>query len=279
MKTSLEYPSLTYLKDLATIAGNITRTNFSLGMAREWKSDETPVTAADTQINSMVIESIDRSYPLVQVIGEEGSKIVADARYTVLCDPVDGTIPFSLGLPISTFCISVFEGRKPIMGLIYDPFQDRMWFAEKGQGAWLQTTGLRAQKVGRIKVSERSTVNRSNICMIWWKEAPYHLHDVCGLLMNAGGHWINPASLAICGGLIASGTMEGSIFPNDKAWETGAMQVIVEEAGGKVTDIYGNEMVYGPNWEIKGHIVSNGLIHDQLVEMVADCQYSLPYRK
>ena len=90
--------------------------------------------------------------------------------------------------------------------------------------------------------------------------------------MDAGAKWMNFASVAVFGGLIASGQIEASIFPGQKAWETGAMQVIVEEAGGKVTDIYGKPMRYGPNGEIEGHIVSNGWIHDELVEIVRECQ-------
>jgi histidinol-phosphatase len=276
-------------------AGEITRKNFALGMKREWKSDETPLTVTDTEINNLVAAWLKEKYPEVSFIGEEGSNIVDGAKYSVFCDPVDGTIPFSLGLPISTFCISVFEDGKPIIGVIYDPFQNRMWSAEKGMGSWLDIecrmsywdhpepelidwsedqhfNGVDSKDRMEISVSPHSTVNRSNICMIWWKGSPYHLHDACKLLMDAGGHWINPASLAIFGGLIASGTIDGSIFPGKHAWETGAMQVIVEEAGGKVTDIHGNPMVYGPKGEIEGHIVSNGLIHDQLVELVAQCQ-------
>ncbi len=281
MQTALRHPDTKYLIELAIPTGLIMRRNFALNMKREWKSDETPITVTDTAINNYVLESMERDFPDVRVIGEEGSNTIDEAEYTVFCDPVDGTIPFSLGIPISTFCISVFEKGKPIIGLIYDPFQDRMWFAEKDRGAWLRTDVIvpdltagpfRTPQVDAVYVSNHPTVNHSNISMIWWKGSPYHLHDVCAGLMEAGGHWTNLASLAIFGGLIASGTIDGSIFPGKNAWETGAMQVIVEEAGGKVTDIYGNEMKYGPRGQIQGHIISNGLIHDQLVELVANCQ-------
>jgi len=66
--------------------------------------------------------------------------------------------------------------------------------------------------------------------------------------------------------------LDATIFPGQDGWETAAMQVIIEEAGGKVTDIYGNKMVYGPKSEISGHIASNGLIHDKLVALVQSCQ-------
>lgn len=274
------YPTVEYLVNLALKAGSIIRANFALGMKRQWKEDETPLTATDVAVNDLVLTSLGEDYPHVGVISEEGSRAIEGAEYVVLCDPVDGTIPFSLGLPVSTFCISVLRAGEPIIGVVYDPFQDRLWFAEKGKGATLRTTYVDGRdsagfpryvtRLEPVMTSACATVNRSNVCMIWWKESAYNLHDVAKELMAAGGHWINPASVAIFGGLIASGTFEASIFPGTKPWETAAMQVLIEEAGGTVTDIHGRKIDYSVG-AIEGHIASNGLIHDQLVDMVARC--------
>jgi len=240
------------------------RKNFGLGMRREWKYDETPLTATDTAVNELVLESLRRDFPQVHVIGEEGNHEVHGAEYTVFCDPMDGTIPFCLGVPVSSFCISVVRGNVPLVGVIYDPFARRLWQAARGQGSFLNDES--------VSVSRHQSVFRSNICMVWWKDSPYNLHAACQKLMDAGAKWINPASIAYFGGLVASGEFEATIFPGRKAWETAAMHIIVEEAGGKVTDIHGNEMRYGANGEIEGHIVSNGVIHEELVAIVRDCQ-------
>lgn len=277
MNTDNKYPSLEFLKQIARASGAVMIQNFGLGMKFDWKEDETPVTVTDKDINLLVVERLGQHFPEVRVIGEEGSNTIADAEYTVFCDPVDGTIPYRLGIPVSTFCISLFRNGKPIMGIIYDPFSRRLWSAEKGKGAWVTYYGQSEQghtleQNHPISVSKQTTLDRSNLSMIWWKGSPYSLDEVHKIVMERGGHWINLASVAIFGGLIASGTVEGSIFPGKNAWETGAMQVIVEEAGGKVTDIYGNEMSYGPRGEIQGHIVSNGLIHQELVDAVEHCR-------
>jgi len=284
-----DYPDAQYLAVLASTCGAIMLENFQLGMKKEWKSDETPLTASDEAINKLVIDQISLSYPKVRIIGEEGSHDVPGAEYTVLCDPVDGTIPFCLGIPVSAFCISVVKGNQPLAAVIYDPFQKRMWVAEKGNGCRLYTgdfecsTGkyypvsgesytvlngaiMSAQKT--VSVSKHPAVHRSNICMVWWRDSGYELHDVCKLIMDAGAKWMNPCSIAYFGGLVASGEMEATIFPGTCGWETAAMQLIVEEAGGKVTDIYGRPMKYGPKGQIEGHIISNGLVHDQLVAIV-----------
>ncbi|MBU6232480.1 inositol monophosphatase [Patescibacteria group bacterium] len=284
-----DYPDAQYLAILALVCGDIMLKNFQLGMKKKWKSDETPLTASDVAINKLVIDRISESYPKVRIIGEEGSHEVPDAEYTVLCDPVDGTIPFSLGIPVSAFCISVIKGNQPLSAVIYDPFQKRMWVAEKGKGCrlyaghecsvceespdpsyapsneWFPCLGGYGEPV---TVSKHQTVHRSNICMVWWKNSGYELHDVCKELMDAGAKWMNPCSIAYFGGLVASGELEATIFPGNCGWETAAMQLIVEEAGGKVTDIFGMPMKYGPKGQISGHIISNGLVHDELVAMV-----------
>ncbi len=258
------YPDTSYLRQIAVYAGGVMRDNFQLGMKRENKADNTPLTETDTAINRYVCQKMERDFPHVRVIGEEESLDVPDAEYTLLCDPVDGTIPFCRGTPISSFVISVIKGNEPLAAVIYDPFMDRMWHSTKGQGTFMNNQ--------RAHVSTHDTVHRSNICMVWWNKAPFNLHAVAAKLMGASAIVGNPLSIAYFGGLLASGEQDATIFPGTKGWETAAMQLIAEEAGGKVTDIHGNPMVYGPNGEIEGHIISNGLIHDDLVEIVSSCQ-------
>ncbi len=241
---------------------------FQLGMAREFKEDDTPLTQADTAINQLVIDSLRRDFPHICVIGEEGCGDIREAEYTIYCDPVDGTIPFSLGMPISAFCISVVWNGCAISGLIHDPFQKRTWHAETGRGAFIR----RSYGDTAVKVSQRSSLKSSNVCLLWWRNAPYNLHTFSQKLMDVGGKWMNPLSIAYFGGLVASGEFDATVFPGQKPWETSAMQVIVEEAGGTATDIHGFPLRYKGEDVVEGHIISNGLIHSDLVELIADCQ-------
>ena len=235
-------------------------------MAKEWKKDETPLTATDTEINDLVLFSFRRDFPHVHVISEEGNRNVDGSEYTVYCDPVDGTIPFCMGIPVSAFCISVVKDHLPLAAVIYDPFNDRMWHATRGQGTFLGEN--------RVHVSQHPEVKRSNICMVWWKGSNHNLHSVCEKLMDAGAKWMNPASIAYFGGLVASGEMEATLFPGPWAWETAAMHLIVEEAGGKATDLFGNPLRYGTDGKMQscGHIISNGAVHDELIKLVAEAQ-------
>ncbi len=260
-----EYPDYICLRRLALKAGKIIVRNFGDG-SRSAKEDGTPITLTDKIINQLVVEAISCDFPDVEVKGEEGCNNVDGAKYRVIFDPLDGTFPFLFGLPISSFCISVIETERgiPLVAVIYDPFCKRMWHAVRGEGAFLNGKPIR--------VSQRNCINGSVIGMIWWKNSPYHLNRVCDKLTGVGATCFNPLSIAILGGLIASGKMEATIFPGRNVWETPAMQLIVEEAGGKTTDIHGKEIRYGPDNTIQGHIVSNGLIHNELVAIVASCQ-------
>lgn len=269
MQTSPHYPNVVYLVQLAERAAGIMRSNFKCGMSRPCKDDGTPLTETDTAINTLVLESIAKDYPHVAVLGEEGDQHVDNAEYRIVCDPVDGTIPFSRGLPISTFCISVLRGDEPLVAVIYDPFMRRYWHSTKGAGAWMNdgTTGI-----WPIKVSTHAELHRSNISLIWWAKADYNLSRVAVQLMSEGALWGNYLSVALFGGLVGSGEYDASIFPGRRSLETPAMQLIVEEAGGRATDIHGNPLRYGPKGETDGHIISNGLIHDHLVEIVHLCR-------
>ncbi|MDB5259471.1 MAG: hisN [Candidatus Taylorbacteria bacterium] len=261
-------PDIEFLTIIASKAGVIMKEKFKLGMDRVLKKDRTPLTLADTTINKMAIEMLQKEYSGLSIVGEEGSAIVRGAEYRILFDPVDGTIPFCRGIPVSTFCIAAFDDDGPFQAVIHDPFMDRTWSAERGQGAWMS-------KVFKpLRTSKQTAIADANVSMIWWKDSPYHLNEVCGELMKKGMTFINLVSVGYMGGLMACGEIDGSIFPGKKGWETGAMQLMVEESGGKTSDMFGNPLTYeGDEGHIKGHIMAaTPELHASLVKVVARCQ-------
>lgn len=253
---------LDFLTFLATQAGKTIVKGFSRNSKAksEWKEDETPVTDADITVNEMVLKAFKDHYPSVSVIAEEGSHIVEGSDWLVYCDPIDGTFPYATGMSISTFIISTLYKGVPMMAVIYDPFNDRMYTAEKGKGAFLNNEPL--------KVSEQAVLDsKAHIHLIWWKRS-LDFTPLCRKLVEKGATWMNFCTIGIVGGLIATGQFEASIFPGTKLWETAAMALIVEEAGGKCTDLQGNPINYLDNGNMKGHVISNGLIHDELLRLI-----------
>src|SRR5262249_33077928 len=123
--------------DLAHQADAIAKRYFHTAFEVTRKADNSPVTIADTSINDLVIDSVRAAYPDHRVIGEEASLPKDGAEYSWICDPIDGTIPFSTGVPTFAFSLALVRDGIPILGVISAPIQDQLFVAEVDQGATL----------------------------------------------------------------------------------------------------------------------------------------------
>lgn len=248
---------LEFAKSLALEAGEVMLRYF-LHTDPEWKADQTPLTIADTTINRMVIEKIAEIYPDHSVLGEEESAMRDEARYTWVCDPVDGTMPYSHGLPISTFSLALCDNGVPIVGVVYDPFMDRLFSAATGEGAYCNNERIHVnQNPLKNALIDVEALDKSFIDM------DYSVRDV---LNDKEAKTTQLWSAIVAGALVASGKYSAILFFITKPEDGAALRVIVEEAGGKVTDLFGNDQRY--DQPTKGFIASNGLIHDELVSIV-----------
>jgi len=255
---------LEFAKGLAKEAGTIQLRYFrSDDIATQWKNDQTPLTIADTTINSMVIRRVKETYPEHGVLGEEES-FGRDRKMLWVCDPVDGTMPFSIGVPVSTCSLALGEDGVPIVGIVFDPFQDRLWEA---------TTGSKTLMNGKIVHVNTGGIRNAYIGDDVWaasnlpNEFLYQLPGVRDDLLDRGAKPITYSAAIISCALISSGQFTGEIFAVKKPEDIAAIKLIVENAGGKVTDLDGNNQRYD-GW-INGAIVSNGVIHDELIDVVA----------
>jgi fructose-1,6-bisphosphatase/inositol monophosphatase family enzyme len=244
--------------DLAGKAGEIMRTNFALGMKREWKKDSSPLTETDKAINNLVINSIKTNYPDHSIIAEEGSHILKNSEYDWVCDPVDGTFPFSHGYPCFVFSLALTKNGEGILGVLYDPIMDRLFYAQYNEPTTLNNK--------TIRVSKQTNIKDSVIDCVSWFGARYDLFAFQRLNASFGGHNSSLMSVCYSASLVTCGEFIATIYPDKNPWDGAAVKMIVNNAGGKVTDLFGNEQRY--DQEIKGFIASNGLVHDQIVELV-----------
>lgn len=238
---------------LARKAGEIMRANFSLGMKKEWKDDNSPLTATDIAINKLVIDSVTKTFPNHGILGEEGSKN-QNREYLWVCDPVDGTIAFSHGYPLFVFSLALVVAGQSILGVIYDPVLDRMVYAEKGKGALLNNNKIQVSKTKNL--SKNLLINN---------ETELKLIPATKALIKKRCIVTCFCSVSYGSLLVATGEFIANFYEWDKPWDAAAAKIIVEEAGGKVTDLDGKEQLY--NQPINGFIASNGFIHDQLVKI------------
>jgi myo-inositol-1(or 4)-monophosphatase len=252
---------VTPYKDFATAlslkAGGIIKENFLKGVEREWKSDDTPVTVVDKEINTLVLDTIHKAYPGHAILAEEESSLT-DSEYVWVCDPIDGTVPFSHGFPVSTFTLSLVHNGEVILGTIYDPYLDRLMIAEKGKGTYLNGK--------QVHVSEVNQLKNTVVSIGAWATAPYDLTYLYEKLLKEDVFATSIHSTVYCGMLVAMGEFAGVYFAGKTAWDATAVKIAVEEAGGKVTDLKGKDQRY--DREINGFIASNGHLHEEMLDQL-----------
>jgi myo-inositol-1(or 4)-monophosphatase len=241
---------------LARRAGDLMRANFSLGTKKTWKEDHSPLTVTDTAINDMVIEAVRDAYPGHAVIGEEeswGDGRLAD--WTWVCDPIDGTIPFSHGYPTFAFSLGLAHHGEAVLGVVYDPMLDRLVVARKGHGATLNGEP--------VKVDGLATLQHSVVAL----ELPAHFKDIRSQLRDLGCFGTSMHSFVYEGMLLGIGEFAGAIYAHDKPWDVCALDVIIKEAGGVATNVRGEANAY--NGLVNGFVAAaNETIHQQLLELI-----------
>lgn len=245
---------VTYLEFATTLAreaGTVIKDNFAIGMQKEWKSDDTPVTITDHAINKTVINAVKKTYPNMSLLGEEDSFMVEGAEYTWVCDPVDGTIPFSHGVPTCMFSLALVKDGVPLLGVLYEPFLGRMFTAEKGKGAFLNNKPI---NVSKVKSFNRSIVSAT-------EPGAYKA------FAEAGSRVMSLLSYCYVSSLVASGELSTAVaWTWAGPWDVAAVKVIVEEAGGRVTDLDGNEQRYDK--PINGAVATNGILHSGALKII-----------
>jgi len=252
---------LEFAKSLADEAGDIMRKYFNQSDISHYKGDNTIVTVADEEINKMVIERVREAYPEHGVFGEEGSEGV-EREYLWLCDPIDGTGMFARGVPVAVFSLALVVDGDPVMGVVYDPFCDKLYSAAKGQGAFCNGRPIH---VNDVKLGDKREIINTDV---WWVDG---LIDdplpIVNRLYEVSNWPASIGSVARAATLVADGGFAAAVFAwgDGKSMDVAAAKVIVEEAKGKATDIFGNDQRYDK--DIRGVILSNGVVHDEIVRI------------
>ena len=182
------------------------------------------------------------------------------ANYKWVCDPVDGTAMYARHIPVAVFSLALVIDGKPHIGVVYDPFTDSLYTAIKDKGSF--KNGVKLQ-VNDFALEDMRSVSNFDA----WPEAPHNLIEAIKEL-GKKTYFVSIGSVIRACMCVANGEFNVSIFPGTKHknCDIAAVKVIVEEAGGKVTDIFGNEQRY--DRDINGAVISNGKIHDEVINVL-----------
>jgi myo-inositol-1(or 4)-monophosphatase len=253
---------LNFAIQTAREAGRILADRLGRALQITNKSDIDVVTESDLASEKLIIERIRSYYPRHTILAEEsGEAVVAGptrSEWKWIVDPLDGTTNYSHGYPC--FCVSIGVERdgKMELGVIYDPLRDELFAAERGQGATLNDR--------RIRVSEIHDLNRALLCTGFpydVRERPHFARHFSNFTMEAQGVR-RDGSAAIDLAYVACGRFDGFWEDGLNAWDVAAGVLMIEEAGGRVTNFGGTPLnIYTPQV-----LVSNGLIHDSMMRIL-----------
>ena len=218
-----------------------------------------PVTEADHASEKAIFEVIRQDFPDHFILSEEAGEIKMDSEYKWIIDPIDGTVNFANGIPICCVSIGLEHNGTIIMGAVYNPIMNEFFFAEKGKGASLNNHP--------IHVGNKKAVMDSCLATGFpytYIDTPNGGLEVFNALIRKGVavRRIGSAALDLC--WVAAGRFDGFYEHVLQAWDSAAGFLMVEEAGGKVTDFDGNHYsVYQPQL-----LATNGKIHEEMLELI-----------
>lgn len=249
---------LEFAKEIADYAGKVMIKYFSEDNGANYKEDNTIVTKADKEINDYLVKRVKETFTEHAVDGEEEG--FGESKYKWVCDPIDGTAMYARHVPVAVFSLALVVDGKPVVGVIYDPFTESLYTAIKGQGAYKNGRKIH---VSDIQLDDMRSVSNIDI----WPEAEYNIIDAIKKL-GEKTYFVGVGSVIRACTCVATGDFNLALFPGTKHknCDIAAVKVIVEEAGGKVTDLFGDEQRYDKS--INGAVVSNGVVHDEVIEVI-----------
>lgn len=217
------------------------------------------VTEADHAAEKAILAVIRKEYPDHQILAEESGQLAQNSAYKWIIDPIDGTVNFAQGIPLNCVSIAIEHEGRIVMGAVYNPHMNEFFFAEKGQGATLNEKPIR--------VSNKTETIKS--CLV--TGFPYtYINEPNGPLevferfvrKGVPVRRLGSAAIDLC--WVACGRFDGFFEQKLEPWDSAAGYLIVEEAGGKVTDFIGQE------FSVYQHkvLATNGKIHDEMLQVI-----------
>ena len=216
------------------------------------KPDLTPVTEADRTVEQAIRAGIARARPDHGILGEEFAEVGGQGGWRWILDPIDGTKNYVRGIPVWATCIALQHHDEVVVGVVSAPALGRRWWAARGQGAFADGQPIRVSAVADLADAQLSYDSVMSFEAYGLGDQFLGLARRCWRSRGLGDFWSHV--------LVAEGAVDVAAEPEVSLWDVDAVQVIVEEAGGRFSDLGGAARPDG------GSAVStNGLLHDEVL--------------
>jgi len=237
---------------MADAADAITMRSFQSTFTVRTKADRTPVTEVDEAVERAIRDTLERERPDDGIVGEEfGARGTSPRRWII--DPIDATKNFIRGIPVFGTLIAL-DGQ---VGVVSSPALHRRWWAARGEGAFCNGAPIRVSTVDSIAEAQFIFDDISTFTRLNRREQLLALERDCGRARGFGDFWGHM--------LVAEGAAEIVVEPEVAHWDMAALQVIVEEAGGRFTTLAGDARADGGSG-----VSTNGVLHDAVLRYFRD---------
>lgn len=246
-------PDLALALELADAADAITLRHFqSATLAVRTKIDRSPVSEADEAVERALRERLASDRPDDGIVGEEFGTSGSSSRRWVI-DPIDATSNYIRGIPVYATLIALVENDRPTVGVVSSPAMGRRWWASRGDGAFCNSRPLHVSRIAEFADSHLAYDSVTDHDRHGSTDALLALIRKCSRARGFGDFWIHM--------MVAEGAIEIAVEPFVAPWDMAPIQIIVEEAGGRFTDLQGRATFEGGSG-----LSTNGLLHDAVLE-------------
>jgi len=247
--------------EIAREAGSLLATYYQRRVAFELKGEFDLVTEADRGSEKLVVERLRSYFPSHTIVAEEGGGHESSSEYCWYVDPLDGTTNFAHGFPTFNVTLGLARAGEMVAGVVYDPIRQEMFTAERGAGAYLNHHRLHVSAATRLCDSLSSTGFPSRK-----RHHNRNIHFYYQLAMASHGVR-RTGSAAIDLAYVAAGRLDFFWEFGLKPWDMAAGTLLVQEAGGRVSDMRGKPHSLTASDDV---LADNGILHDPVVEIFAE---------
>ena len=247
---------LTAVTELATLSGNEAHRHFRTGVAVEIKGDGSPVTVADRAAETVARDWIRTHFPNDGILGEEFGLEKPDARRRWILDPIDGTKSFIHGVPLWGTLVAIVEGETVLAGAVYAPATQELVAAAPGEGAWFNGRRTHVSTTASLDSATLLTTD----ARFPGRPTRQQRWDTLARATRIVRTWGD------CYGYLLVATGRADIMVDDRMnpWDAAAVQVVIEEAGGRFTDFRGRPTAFGGD-SIATNADLDALVRDILI--------------
>jgi len=246
---------------VARQAGALLRSFYERGVTTEYKGEIDLITEADRASEDLILRALSTQFPTHGFFAEESGERDSDTSHVWLIDPLDGTTNFAHGYPIFCVALALQIVRQSVLSVIYDPMRDELFTAQHDHGAFLNGRSIRVSRTETLAQSllatgfpyDRKTNPHNNV----------RQHEA--FLMRSQGV-IRPGSASLDLASVACGRIDGYWEFKLQPWDMAPGALLVEMAGGRVSDPQGETIGARP----RNAVASNGRIHEEMLGVLRE---------